>query len=203
MWFGIRVVFQTLLFIALPFMYWKSIRGRKKGFLEWTGLKPFPMKPKKQTIELGILCLAGVVFFVYAGVFVLPKMVSDPTIVAHQYFKEINLSSIIGIFFFGLLVTGLSEEVLFRGFLGKFFIKRTSFFVGNFVQALLFGIFQGILVFGKMDILSTIVWILLMTGMGYYLGYLVEKKSNGSIIPGWAIQTASVVVVFFLNNILF
>ena len=46
-----------------------------------------------------------------------------------------------------MIQTGLSEEILFRGFLGKRLIAKFGFAVGNVVQGLLFGTLHGGYVF--------------------------------------------------------
>ena len=43
-------------------------------------------------------------------------------------------------FRFGIFQTGLSEEILFRGFLAKRLISRFGFATGNLLQGLVFGI---------------------------------------------------------------
>ena len=50
-------------------------------------------------------------------------------------------------FLFGIIQTGLSEEILFRGFLAKRLISRFGFATGNLPQGLVFGLLHGAMFF--------------------------------------------------------
>ena len=85
---------------------------------------------------------------------------------------------------YAYIQTGLSEEIMFRGFLGKRFIEKFKFSLGNLMQAFLFGLMHGILMFQVTGMLGAIVLALLTGTIGWFEGYLNEKQSGGSILTG-------------------
>lgn len=87
---------------------------------------------------------------------------------------------------FAIIQTGLSEEIFFRGFLGKRFINRFGFNVGNTIQAFLFGFIHGI-PFGVItgNGVVMVLMSLLPASIGWIQGWMNEKYASGSIIPSW------------------
>ncbi|GEK90699.1 CPBP family intramembrane glutamic endopeptidase [Alkalibacterium kapii] len=78
--------------------------------------------------------------------------------------------------------TGVSEELFFRGFIGKRLIEKLGFNTGNFLQSVIFMIPHYLTFSGT----SQLEFYLMMVNsgvMGYIFGFITEKKSNGSIIP--------------------
>lgn len=85
-----------------------------------------------------------------------------------------------------VLQTSLSEELLFRGLIGKRLIARFGFAVGNGVQAALFGLMHLSLLFISQSSLPLVLAMAALTGiMGWVNGWLNERLGNGSIVPGW------------------
>ncbi|MPQ33906.1 CPBP family intramembrane metalloprotease [Clostridium estertheticum] len=80
------------------------------------------------------------------------------------------------------LQTGIGEEILFRGFIGKRLVSKFGFLVGNIVQALIFAV-PHILNFAATPILEITLCVLNALFIGYVFGYITEKIYNGSIIP--------------------
>jgi len=71
-------------------------------------------------------------------------------------------------------------------FVGKRLINLIGFAYGNLIQAVLFGLIHGVLLVLVCGELAGVVAVVLLTGvMGYLVGYINEKKGNGSIVPGW------------------
>jgi len=85
--------------------------------------------------------------------------------------------------------TSLSEEILFRGFLGRQLIRRFGFPAGNLMQAAVFGLVHGIiLTLASANQVSGgfIALLVFLSGAaGYIIGWIKEKLGNGSLIPGW------------------
>lgn len=86
-----------------------------------------------------------------------------------------------------LVKTSLTEEIFFRGFIGKRLINGLGFDRGNLIQAVIFGMLHVVLFFSQLqDSPMAIILIFLFSSlMGWLIGYANEKKSNGSIITGW------------------
>lgn len=111
----------------------------------------------------------------------------DGTNTATTQFEGQGWRAVPSILIFAIIQTGLSEEIFFRGFLGKRLIHKFGFNVGNAIQAILFGMIHGI-PFGLMtgNVLITILLILLPGSIGWIQGWMNEKRSSGSIIPSWS-----------------
>jgi membrane protease YdiL (CAAX protease family) len=77
--------------------------------------------------------------------------------------------------FASLVVTPISEEILFRGFIYGYLRKKVGIAIGLLIQAFVFGIVHAITPHGISDIL-----ILVVNGviMGLILGLLYEKTSS-------------------------
>lgn len=87
-----------------------------------------------------------------------------------------------------MINTGLSEEIFFRGFLGKRLCSKFGFTTGNLIQGLLFGLLHGAMLFIVITPFKALI-ITIITGFGgWLLGYIAEKASGGSIIPSWLIH---------------
>jgi len=97
---------------------------------------------------------------------------------------------LIGLFLKTLIQTGLSEELLFRGLIGKRLIYIFGYKTGNRIQALIFGAihFFAIITFG---ILVGGIMMVMIVLTGYFYGYIMHKKSNGSILLCWLIHGLS------------
>lgn len=87
--------------------------------------------------------------------------------------------------------TAFPEELLFRGFLLKRLANKFGFNIANIIQALLFGLLHGIMFFMLVGIVKTILIIAFTGVIAWFMGYINEKYSNGSMIPSWIIHTIS------------
>jgi uncharacterized protein len=86
-----------------------------------------------------------------------------------------------------LLQTSLSEELLFRGLIGRNLIRRLGFATGNMIQAMLFGLAHLLLLLAPGATAALVLLVVLFTGgAGWAMGWLNHRKAGGSILPGWA-----------------
>jgi membrane protease YdiL (CAAX protease family) len=107
--------------------------------------------------------------------------------VAGQFYGT-GLASLGSIFVFAFINTGLSEEIFFRGFLGKRAAALMGFTAGNLVQGALFGLVHGVPAFIFTGNLMLVLFITLSTGFsGVLFGYLM-KVSGGSIVLPWLVH---------------
>lgn len=179
-------VVEIVLFTAIPFIWWLITARKKCGFFEWIGLKK--VKDGKQNKTL--LWILGVLaaFFVLS-VFILYSVKNAET--ATSEFAGLGLKALPAILVYAILNTSLPEEILFRGFLLKRITAKFGFTAGNLIQAALFGLMHGLMFFSSVGILKAVL-IILFTGLiGWFMGYVNEKKAGGSILPGWAIHAAA------------
>ena len=105
------------------------------------------------------------------------------------------------ILIYAIVQTGLSEELLFRGFLLKRLSGRWGFGIGNTIQALLFGLLHGVVLFNTIPVILVIAIIAFSATAGGIMGYINDKLGNGSILPSWFIHSlmnisSSLVVAF-------
>lgn len=175
-----EVLLQVIVFSLIPFIWWFVTARRKEPFLSWIGLK---------AVRGSWLAISGCILFffllcVISQLWWIPSLLPADATVQSTY-AGMGWSALPSAFLFGVIQTGLSEEILFRGFLGKRLIARFGFAVGNLIQGALFGLLHGAMFFLVTTPLKAAV-ITVITGFsGWLLGWLTEKGSGGSIIPGW------------------
>lgn len=78
-----------------------------------------------------------------------------------------------------ILLVGLSEEVLFRGYFLQRFVERMTFLQANFAQASLFLLihFPGWLILGQLKSPASVGMVFYVFGLGLFLG-VIQKKTN-------------------------
>lgn len=90
-----------------------------------------------------------------------------------------------------VIYTALPEELLFRDFLLKRMSNKFGFQISNIIQATLFGLLHGIMFFSLVGTNKTILIIIFTDVIAWLMGYINEKKANGSILPSWFVHTVS------------
>ena len=182
----IDAVTQVLIFSIIPMIWWLITARKKENFFAWLGLK----KPVFQASPwmLFALILAVSITYIALSALVMTTLLSGMEFATTEYSGE-GLARLPEIFFFSFIKTGLSEEIFFRGFLGKRFINKFGFSVGNTVQASLFGLLHGLPIgLASGNWLVIIIMTLLPGGIGWFMGYINEKKSKGSIVPSYLLH---------------
>jgi len=197
----ISAVFQVVLFSLIPFIWWLVTARKTTGFFNWLGLKKAKVGSKKPFV-IWISCLV----LLFIGMSVFPVALVDSSLTAANQFIGYGLVLLPGGFAWGIIATGLGEEILFRGFLGKRFINKCGFIFGNTIQAVAFGLMHGVMFSLLTDVLFiTILAITVTTGaIGWVMGYINEKLTDGSIVPSWLIHGVGnfAVSIFAMLNIL-
>ncbi|WP_300409125.1 CPBP family intramembrane metalloprotease [Lagierella sp.] len=177
-------IVQVLIFSLVPFIWYLVGHRTVKGFLPWLGFKtkrPMPIKS-----------IAVISLFFMVATFV-PYMVMfkngsiNSTNLPFVTFKKygFGFTYVFVLVFFSVVQTGLSEEIFFRGFLGKRLIGKLGFKIGNALQALIFAAIHLPAVKGALESMIVLVFTV---GIAYVLGYLAEKKCDGSIVYGWIVH---------------
>lgn len=192
----INTIFQLIIFTLIPFLWWFFSARKSEKFLIWIGL----IKPEFNNSKTLILSVLAIIIMLLLGIF-LTNTFEDSSVLASYQFSELGFGGIIPVLIYAFFQTGLSEEILFRGFLGKRLSHKFGFTVGNIVQSVLFGLVHGVLLFGNVPISLVILVVVLTSAFGWLMGYLNEKMGNGSIIPSWIIHglvnTISAFLVLF------
>ena len=181
-------VIQVLVFTAIPFAVYLVTRRRARGFWEYLGLK----RPERRTLSLAVV-LALVLTPAMLAIFAAPAlrgMLTAPNTVTGQLIEQgFTARTAILMVLYAAIQTSLSEEILFRGFLAKRLIAWLGFRWGNLAQALLFGSVHLLLFAGPAGQALTparLAAVLATTSaVGWLLGWLNERRGNGSIVPSW------------------
>ena len=181
----INAIVQVVLFSVIPFVWWSFTAKKKQLFLEWLGFhRPVIVDKGKYAMfyMLAIVVLVvpnfALVFFYIVG-----------SILASNQFTGLGLAGVIPALLYAMIQTGLSEEILFRGFLLKRLAKSFGFQVGNLLQSLVFGCIHGAMLWTVLSF-PIILLVVLSTGLaGYVMGWMNERVSGGSIMTSWSIHS--------------
>lgn len=177
-------VLQIILFMIVPFIWWLVTARKKQKFMEWIGLK----KIEGGTKTLMATLLVAVAFL-FAGVLTLYAIGNVK--IATSEFAGLGGVAIPAIIIYAAFNTAFPEELLFRGFLLKRLENKLGFNIANAIQALLFGLLHGAMFFSPVGVIKAILIIAFTGVIAWFMGYINEKYSNGSIIPSWIIHTIS------------
>jgi len=193
----INAVIQVILFSIIPFVWWLVCGRKEGGFFKWLGLKKPIVKDK---IKYAITFVFTIIVLSLLSFFVVPLFIDKSTMATSQFSGQ-GVSALIPGLIYAFLQTGFSEELFFRGFLTKRLIHKFGFKVGNVIQGLLFGLIHGIMFISTAGLLGAIIIILLTGILGWLMGWINEKQSDGSIVSSWLVHgfantLASIVAMF-------
>jgi len=195
----INTSIKILLTLGIPFIWWYKTARKKAYFLSWVGLK----KVEKNQYFVVSIILAVIFLLLRSTLYVLvyPEASISPESVDRIGFLMILYAFLVHPIF----LTGLLEEVGFRGFLGKRLIGKFGFVIGNIMQAAAFGILHNIfglyLTFG----LTTAIGVFILNGgFGWIAGYITEKQAGGSVVPAWILHSIANMpiagITFFVSS---
>ena len=179
----INSVIQIVLFTLIPFVWWLVTARKKMNFFEWIGLKKIVNAKENKTV-LWILGVAAA--FLGLAVFMLLSVRGVE--MATSQFAGLGIAAIPSILIYALFNTSLPEEIVFRGFLLKRVSNKFGFAAGYLVQSIAFGLMHGVMFFGTTGIVKAVLITLFTGSIGWLMGFINEKKADGSIIPGWTIH---------------
>lgn len=177
---------QIILFSLPPFVWWLAFGRREQRFPEWLGFKKIGHARENRTLAW---MLGSSLAFLLVSVFMLFSL-KDVEMATSQ-FSGLGPGALPAILIYAVLNTALPEEILFRGFLLKRLSARLGFAAGNLIQSLLFGLMHGVLFFSAAGTVKALLIIIFTGGIGWCLGFVNEKKAEGSILPSWGIHAAA------------
>lgn len=194
----ISMIFQVLLFLIIPLVFYIASNKKISGFYTYIGFKKTNKSAYLESVKFSILSYLFTFFCVMIPLRLVYGYLPIQSLV--QIDKSSITSSIILLIIYGVQ-TGLSEELFFRGFLAKNIINKFGLNKGNLIQSLIFMIFH-LSTFKFSWSLDCILPIINTFVVGYTFGYLMIKKTNGSILPlvicHAVINMVSVIVINFL-----
>lgn len=182
---------QLAIALAVAGGAWFAFARKSAPFRQWIGLT----RPAAGWIG-GTLLVMIVAFSLSALMMAftpLGELATGEGTVAGR-FAETGLTgtAIATILLVAIVKTGLTEEIVFRGLIGKRLIDRFGFAAGNAAQALLFGAIHLALFAAPGAPEPTPVFVatifVLPTLAGWLMGYANHRFGNGSIVPGWLIH---------------
>jgi membrane protease YdiL (CAAX protease family) len=181
-------IVNLVVFSIIPFIWW-FIRHRKNvGFFKWIGIYKPQLKSK-----WWVLVVFGVIYY-FSYSFDFTQLLDKSTLeyiennssVSANAFAGIGAMAILPALIENFIANGLSEEILFRGFLNKRLCNKFGKVQGIIIQAVLFGLMHNMMyILAGLDVglwYHTLVFVFTGTG-ALLLGWLNEKIFNGSIIP--------------------
>ena len=180
----ISSIIEIILISSLPFIWWLISAKKKESFFNWIGLKKIENKRSAliNTIVISLVFITVSIFTLY-----LIKDIETAT----SEFKGLGISAILPALIYAIFNTSLPEEIFFRGFLLKRLSNKFGFRIANVIQSIIFGLLHGIMFFSLVGIVKVTIIILLTGIVAYAMGYVNEKKANGSILPSWYIHALS------------
>ena len=182
----ISSIIEIILISFLPFIWWLISAKKKESFFNWIGLKKIDNKNKKSTLINTI-----VISLVFMTVSILTLYLIKDIETATSEFKGLRISALLPALIYAIFNTSLPEEIFFRGFLLKRLSNKFGFRIANVIQSIIFGLLHGIMFFSLVGVVKAIIIILFTGIVAYAMGYVNEKKANGSILPSWFIHALS------------
>ena len=194
----ISSVMQIILFSLIPLIWWLITARKKESFFKWIGLKKIEKENKKSSV-VNMLPIAISYLIVSFITIYLIKDIETAT----SEFAGMGVSALLPALIYAIFNTSLPEEILFRGFLLKRIVSKFGYMIANIIQSTIFGLLHGFMFFYVLGIVKTIVIIFFTGIIAFAMGYINEKKANGSILPSWFIHAlsnifASIVAMFSL-----
>ncbi|MFT9820029.1 lysostaphin resistance A-like protein [Lysinibacillus sp. NPDC056185] len=192
---AISAIVQVILFSVIPFIWWFFSARKEQSFLTWLGLQ----KPVIENKGNYFLWSLFIIILLFVPLITISYFYLDSSTLATNRFTGLGFSALIPALFHSIVQTGLSEELLFRGFLLKRFMHKFGFQMGNIMQSLLFGILHGLLMFSFIPFGVVVLVVIATAFVGYLMGWINERKSNGSIITSWGIHSIVNLIAAFMT----
>lgn len=194
----VSTIIQCSIFIGIPWIIYILFGKEKKGFFRWIGLyKPLSAQWIKPTIIvffISIIIMGGpLLAFIKLGS-ISEEMLNSLNLKSMGF----SLNTVVIVLTKAIFQTALSEEILFRGFIGKRVGKKLGYITGNLTQAVLFGLPHGLpLIMAYKAYVFGFTFFALAAIVGFINFYLNEKKADGSIIPSFLIHSTMNIISFF------
>ncbi len=175
--------------ILFLLIIWAIFGKKKQSFANWVGFKSF-----KATQNIYVqICIVLTISTVLG--MQLHSMLSNQHIeTATSIFKGMGISALPPILVLAILGTGLPEELVFRGFILKRLQSKFTFVIGNLIQSVLFGAIHGLAFISLLGFFKASLIFIFTCLVAYAMGYMNEKKADGSIFPSIIIHSASNII---------
>lgn len=110
-------------------------------------------------------------------------LIYDRSLITIAEYSSLGTTAFVPILIYSIFQSGLSEKLLFRGFILKVGEQKIGFKYDNSIQAFIFGMLHGIILFEHLNVY--VVWLIIFFSAiaGWLMGFINEKLSGGSIFP--------------------
>lgn len=184
----INTAIQVGVVLIIALIVWLIWGRRVAGFGRYVGLYGAPWSVVALAAVLGLASAAALLAL--PG---LREMAGGERTVAGELAAGgVGHGVIAALIITAIFKTAFSEELLFRGLIGKRLIAWLGFGAGNAIQAVLFGAVHLLLLLSpQATAVSVASLVAATTVMGWVSGWLNEKKAGGSILPSWAMHATA------------
>ncbi len=180
----ISAIIQVGAVTLLSLGWWSITKQKETPFLQWLGLKK-PTVSNKTAFATAFLLTA--VLLSLLSFVIIPWLTKDAELAVSEYAGQ-GAAALAPAFIYAFLQTGLSEEIFFRGLLGKRFIAHLGFGASNILQAGLFGLLHAVMFKTAVGSANAFAIAMYTAATGWLMGYMNEKHCDGSIIPSWVLH---------------
>ena len=196
----ISAILQVFVFSIIPFIFFLFRKDKMVTFFKYIGLYKPTMKSITIAFIVILISITSMIGLALVNDGIKQAMHAPSSVTGNFRVMGLSIATMISLLIMALIKTSLSEEIFFRGFIGKQLINKLGFKTGNIIQATIFGLVHLIL-FGLLIKTTTIaltVIFIFSTLMGWIIGYLKEKYANGSIITGWIAHGLGNTISYFI-----
>lgn len=188
----LNTIIQLLIFSLFPVLYYFIKYKKISGVISFIGLKRCNSKSAFISITVAAIFTSIFLLIIYSYGDLYKIMTNGNSVTGKLKKMPFHWSIIIVLLVIAFIKTALAEEILFRGFLAKFLIKKLGFKSGNILQALIFGILHLLLfAFLTNNIIVLFLCFVFPFSIALIGAYINEKKANGSILPSFIIHGLS------------
>jgi len=196
----ISAVLQVMVFSLIPFFFFLFRKDQSITFFKYIGFYKPTTKSIALVLVVILISITSMISLAFVNDGIKQSMLSPASVTGKFRGMGFSGAAVISLLIMALIKTSLSEEIFFRGFLGKRLINKLGFKVGNLIQAIIFGLIHLLLFWflTKTTFIPLIVIAFFSTLMGWIIGFIKEKYANGSIIPGWVAHGLGNTISYFV-----
>lgn len=180
-------ILEIIVLSLVPFIWWLVTARKNEKFFSWIGLKKIDSSKIKNVVKISAIVEAC---FILLSILML-YAVRGVEELATSDFTGLGAKAIPAILVYAVFNTALPEEILFRGFIVKRISNKFDLKVANYVQSVIFGLVHGALFLKYVNSFTGVAITFFTMTIAYWMGYINEKKADGSILPSIAIHAVA------------
>lgn len=187
----VNALVQLAAVLAISAIAWLALGRRRESYTAWLGLTA----PDKGWLGPSLV-LAGVAIALTVPLFLFGPLADlatgEATVGGSFEGRGLSAETVATVLVVAIVKTGLTEEIFFRGLIGKQLVGRFGFAIGNTLQAIPFGAIH-LLMFAvpgapEAAPVSVTLVFLIPAIAGWLMGWANYRYGGGSIVPGWTMH---------------